>query len=318
MSLVQFLERQRKKGLLGVVKSVRHRSADLIRGEPIPKTVSKPVAKTQVGSAKASPPVDSLPEYLALEERSKIIPDKSSITQFKNRHKGERCFIIGNGPSLNKMDLSLLENEFTFAVNGFFYKSDEIGLVPSYYVVEDSHVMKDNAERINNYRPKIHRFFPTEYKDLVKDNKDTSFFRMNRGFYEGRSPNYGIPRFSTDCAERIYCGQSVTIINLQIAHYMGFSEVYLIGMDFSYTIPDSAKVTGLSIESTEDDPNHFHKDYFGKGKKWHDPQLDRVLLNYRMCDFAYECSGRKIYNASVGGKLEVFDRKDFNSLFPKK
>ena len=62
----------------------------------------------------------------------------------------------------------------------------------------------------------------------------------------------------------------------------GFSEVYLIGMDFSYSLPESTEIEGCNYTSQEDDPNHFHPDYFGKGKKWHDPQLDRVLLNYQL------------------------------------
>lgn len=273
---------------------------------------------TRLGGTVTAPKKPTGPVYLAYEERSKISADRAKLAKFKNYHRGQRCFIIGNGPSLNQMDLKKLENEVTFAVNGFFYKSDEIGLIPSYYVVEDSHVIQDNIERINKYRPKIHRFFPTEYKHMITDFDQTSFFTMNRGFYEKQSPNYGIPRFSTDIVERIYCGQSVTMMNLQLAFYMGFTEVYLIGMDFSYTIPETAKISGMSIESTDDDPNHFHKDYFGKGKKWHDPQLDRVLLNYRMCNFVYECAGRKISNASVGGKLEVFSRVNFDDLFKEK
>ena len=138
---------------------------------------------------------------------------------------------------------------------------------------------------------------------------------MNRGFYEKTSPNYCVPRFSTDISEKIYCGQSVTYVNLQLAFYMGFTDIYLIGMDFSYTIPKSAERKGDLIKSTEDDPNHFHKDYFGKGKTWKDPKLNRVKQNYLMAKLSYESVGRKIWNASFGGKLEVFERCDYNKLF---
>ncbi|MGE0632492.1 MAG: 6-hydroxymethylpterin diphosphokinase MptE-like protein [Pseudobdellovibrionaceae bacterium] len=258
---------------------------------------------------------DQPPWYYWVEEPSRRTPDKGKIRSFKDRYAGQRAFIIGNGPSLNKLDLRKLDNEFTFGVNGIFYATDSTGFVPSFYVVEDSHVINDNIERINNYRAKIHRFFPTHYKHLISDRSQTSLFRMNLGFYNKRSPNYGIPRFSTDCAERIYCGQSVTMINLQLAYYMGFTQIYLIGMDFSYNVPPSATVTGNDILSNEDDPNHFHPEYFGKGKKWHDPQLHRVRMNYQMSRLVYECAGRKIWNATPGGELDVFDRIDYNSLF---
>ncbi len=242
-------------------------------------------------------------------------PDISKIREFKNKYKNKRCFIVGNGPSLNRIDLSKLDHEYSFAVNGIFYKTDSSGYRPSFYMVEDSHVINDNLERINLFEPKIHRFFPIDYYEKITNRKNTSFFRMNRSFYESKSSNFEVPQFSTDFSLQAFCGQSVTMINLQLAYYMGFTEVYLIGMDFSYDIPKSAIVEGANITSTEDDPNHFHPDYFGKGKKWHDPKLENVMKNYQLQKTIYETSGRKIFNATVGGKLEIFDRVEFESLF---
>lgn len=254
--------------------------------------------------------------YKILEEPGKIFGfDKNRLRNLKNIHNGERCFIIGNGPSLNKIDLDKLRSEFTFGVNSIFYKTVETGFFPTYFVVEDTHVMKDNVAEINAYKGPALKFFPSLYKRYISNRDRVLFFNMNRGFYEKKSPNHGVPRFSTDISEKIYCGQSVTMINLQIAFFMGFKEVYLIGMDFSYKIPNNAIVNGNSILSTDDDPNHFHPDYFGKGKSWHDPQLDRVLLNYRFMKLIYEANDRKIYNATVGGELEEFERVEINSLF---
>ena len=242
------------------------------------------------------------------------LPDKKELKELKGKFKDERCFILGNGPSLNKIDLGKLKNEYSFAVNGIFYKTDECGYRPTFYVVEDKAVIADNIEKINSYEAP-YKFFPTHYKNVINKKANTLFFRMNAGYYRKESPNFKIPRFSTDASERLYCGQSVTMINLQLAHYLGFNEVYLLGMDFSYSIPESAVVNGLEILSTEDDENHFHPEYFGKGKTWHDPQLDQVLASYKMMKLAYESSGRKIYNATVGGKLELFERVDFDDLF---
>lgn len=241
-------------------------------------------------------------------------PDTAELAALYNAYKGKRCFIIGNGPSLNKHDLSLLEGEYSFGVNSFYYKTRETGFRPHFYVVEDSSVMKENIEEIKRYQAPF-KFFPTNYKKLHPKERNTLFFRMNRGFYEKSSPNYAVPRFSTDASKVLYCGQSVTYINLQLAYYMGFSEVYLIGMDFSYVIPDSHKRTGDVLLSDTDDPNHFHKDYFGKGKTWKDPKLDRVALNYRLAKLVFEATGRAVYNATVGGSLEIFQRADYQGLF---
>jgi 6-hydroxymethylpterin diphosphokinase MptE-like len=241
------------------------------------------------------------------------LPDVEELAQFHNRFQGQRCFIIGNGPSLNKHDLSLLEGEYSFGVNSFYYKTRESGFRPTFYVVEDSSVMKENIEEVRAYEAP-YKFFPTIYKRLHPKTPNTFFFEMNRGFYERTSPNYAVPRFSTDASNVLYCGQSVTYINLQLAFFMGFTEVYLLGMDFDYVIPKSHKRTGDVLLSDTDDPNHFHKDYFGKGKTWKDPKLERVLMNYRQADIAYSAVERKIYNATVGGKLEVFDRVDYDKL----
>ncbi|MDP2355751.1 MAG: DUF115 domain-containing protein [Beijerinckiaceae bacterium] len=240
-------------------------------------------------------------------------PDSEELMQFYNRFKGQRCFIIGNGPSLNKHDLSLLENEYSFGVNSFYYKTRESGFRPTFYVVEDSSVMKENIAEIRAYEAPF-KFFPTIYRNLHAKTPNTFFFHMNRGFYEKTSPNYAVPRFSTDASKVLYCGQSVTYINLQLAFFMGFTEVYLIGMDFDYVIPESHKRNGDVLLSDTDDTNHFHKDYFGKGKTWKDPKLDRVAMNYRQAKISYEAVGRRIYNATVGGHLEIFPRVDYEIL----
>jgi len=238
------------------------------------------------------------------------------LASLRDKYKGKRCFIVGNGPSLNKCDLSLLKNEFTFAVNGIFYKTDEVGYRPTFYMVEDNHVVADNLKRINSYKCP-YKFFPANYKNLIIPDETTIFIPADLGFYRENHPYYCIPRFSKDVENVIYTGQSVTIMQLQMAYHLGFTEVYLIGMDFSYALPESTKVEGCNYTSQEDDVNHFHPDYFGKGKKWHDPQLDRVLMNYKKCKEEFEADGRKIYNATIGGKLELFERADYNQLFKK-
>jgi hypothetical protein len=239
---------------------------------------------------------------------------KSNFSDLKGAFEGKRVFIVGNGPSLNKHDLSLLKDEYSIAVNGIFYKTKSEGYKPNFYVVEDRHVMQDNLKEINEFDVD-YKFFPVDYKKLISNRKNTKFFKMDKGYYNSTSPYFSVPRFSCDANHKLYCGQSVTMINLQLASYLGFSEVYLIGMDNSYVIPKDASVNGEEIISNSDDPNHFHPEYFGKGKTWHDPHLDRVERTYSYFKLVYETQGRIVKNATVGGSLEVFDRVDYYSLF---
>ena len=257
-----------------------------------------------------SPDPDSV---FQIEEYPQTSFDGLAITRFRDLHRGERCVIIGNGPSLNDLDLTLLAGEHTIGVNGLFYARERMGFDPTYYVVEDTAVVNDNLEQIKAYRAG-HKFFPSIYRSRIGEAPDISYFMMNRGYYEKRSSSFCVPRFSIDAAQRLYTGQSVTAINLQLAYYMGFAEVILIGMDFSYVIPADAERDGDNITSVGDDPNHFHPDYFGRGKVWKDPKLDRVLANYQLAKLMYDADGRRIVNGTPGGKLEMFDRVDYETV----
>ena len=44
----------------------------------------------------------------------------SKLKSLKDSHKGKRCFIIANGPSINSMDLSVLKNELTIGMNRIY------------------------------------------------------------------------------------------------------------------------------------------------------------------------------------------------------
>ncbi len=232
------------------------------------------------------------------------------LAALRDRHRGETAVIIGNGPSLNETELELLTDVPTFGVNAIFLANERLPKPITYYVVEDTMVFKDNLPAIKACDA-VWKLFPTMYRASFNDaelDDQTIFFRMNAGFYGRDTGTKCHPRFSFDATQRLYCGQSVTVINLQLAHWMGFQRVVLIGMDFSYRIPEDADRTGVRIVSRSDDPNHFHPDYFGAGKTWHDPRLDRVLVSYHLADEIYRATGREIINATEGGKLDLFPR----------
>lgn len=239
-----------------------------------------------------------------------LTENERRLAKYRNFHQGQRVFILGNGPSLNLCDLTSLKNEITIGVNSIFLNYDRMGFHPTYYVVEDVFVGEDRANEINSYRGPT-KFFGNYLKYCLDEEISTLW--LNVRF---RYDNYpGFPHFSTDALRMVWVGGTVSYINLQLAYYMGFSEVYLVGFDHSYTIPTEAKMSGTEIISTSADPNHFHPDYFGEGYRWHDPMVDRMEQAYRKAKRYFEADGRKIYNASVGGKLEVFERVDFSSLF---
>ena len=89
---------------------------------------------------------------------------------------------------------------------------------------------------------------------------------------------------------------TVTISLIQIAVYMGFKEIYLLSCDCDYSGPKQ------------------HFTYYGM--KSDSKAGDIMILAYQAAKDYADSHGIKIYNATRGGKLEVFEREDFDSLFP--
>lgn len=249
--------------------------------------------------------------YAAATAGVYLTADQMRLGRLKNRYRGRRCFILGNGPSLTKCDLSLLKGEVTFAVNSIFYLFPQLQWRPTYYVVEDKLVAEDRAEEIKRLTG-MTKIFGAELKYALGGCKDAIWANLIYNF----GPYPGFPHFSKDASRCLWVGGTVSYVCMQLAYHMGCREVYLIGFDHNYEIPPDAQVEGTVITSASEDPNHFHPDYFGKGYRWHDPMVERMAKAYRRAREVFEADGRKICNATVGGKLDVFTRVDYEGLFP--
>ncbi len=233
--------------------------------------------------------------------------NEKRIYRLKGIHRGARCFIVGNGPSLNDTDLRKLTSEITFGVNSVFLNTQ--GFIPRYYVVEDVFVAEDRAREINEYKGPV-KFFGNYLRYCLKGD---DILWLNVIFRYHSYP--GFPHFSKNALRRLWVGGTVSYLCMQLAYYMGCAEVYLVGFDHRYAISEKEASQGNRIVSERDDPNHFHKDYFGKGYRWHHPQTERMEKAYREAREVFEKSGRRIYNATQGGSLEIFKRIPYDSLF---
>lgn len=237
--------------------------------------------------------------------------DLPALTPFAGRHRGARCFILGGGPSLKNIDPAPLRNEVTFAVNGIFLIYDWLGFEPTYYVVEDFLVFEDRWQDILARVQASTCFFPVQFRQPPFDRPSHHYFRAIYDF----DPRAGFPRFSTNAARLLWIGGTVTYICLQLAFYMGFREIYLLGLDHNYQRPAHVAAEGEVWTSHGADPNHFHPDYFGPGYRWHDPRVGRMEAAYRKARGVCDQHGVRVANATVGGHLEVFERVDYASLF---
>ena len=67
--------------------------------------------------------------------------------------------------------------------------------------------------------------------------------------------------------------------------------------------------------SQGDDPNHFDPHYFGKGFRWQLPDLETSETAYNMAKCQFEIDDREIVDATVDGKLQVFNKVGYKTLF---
>jgi len=222
------------------------------------------------------------------------------LKKFKDIHKGERCVIIGNGPSLRKMDLAFLSKETTFGLNRIYLLTEELNFDISYFVVSARLVMEQFAEEIQN-RVHCPKFVAFRGRKYFAPDDSLSFFNELWG--------WGFP---ADITYGLYGGHTVTYAAMQIAFYMGFEEVILIGVDHNFVAKGQPNSDAV-MEAP--DMNHFSPTYFGKGVRWQLPDLEGSEIAYRVAKVAFEKNGRRILDATVGGKLTVFPKVDYRAYF---
>jgi len=235
-----------------------------------------------------------------------IFPSKFSLDNrlklksFKDIHKGKRCFIIANGPSLNKTDLKLLENEIKIGMNRIYLLEKKQGFLPDYLVVTDVKIQLKQF---------VDEYEAVQIKHFYNWNARNLFSRKENRYYFKESFKVN---FKNDFSKIIGTGKSVTFTCLQLAYYMGFTEVYLIGKDHSYNIDG---IPHTSVVSNGEESNHFIEGYFKKGMRWDVPDYSGEEYAYKIAKRIFESDGRIIYDATIDGKLKVFIKVDYYSLF---
>lgn len=236
-----------------------------------------------------------------LVERS--VPMVESV---RNIHEGHRCFIIGNGPSLIASDLDRLKNEICFGANRIYKIFDKTNWRPTYYCVGDDTLIRNSAKVINE---KIvqKKYVGLNKIEIIPKLKDAvySYFSEEEDSHDPDDPI--LPKFSDDITKCYYQGFTVTYMSLQLAVYMGFKEIYLLGVDNNYSVMIDPSGKVVRQDGVAD---HFSSDYQTEVI----PTLYKFTYAYMAAKKYTDAHGIKIINATRGGKLEVFPREDFDEL----
>lgn len=218
----------------------------------------------------------------------------------RDRHRGETAVMIGNGPSVRPDDLDRLGGALTFSFNRFHLAHPLTTHRPTYTVVADAQMLERfGAEIASHSGGEV--FLASPYRPAWVAS-DFTWVQLRR-----TDPF----EFSTVAHRFISPGGSVVVAALQIAFFMGVRTVHLYGMDHHFSwdpIPGEEKLV-------HGEGNHFIDDYRA-GEAWYRPERLEIDEALAICGDAFGADGRRITNATRGGALDLFERMDFDALFP--
>lgn len=249
------------------------------------------------------------------------------IAALAGLHAGRRAFIIGNGPSINGQDLTLLRNEITFVTNWFVNHPRFTEINPAYYCVS-SHEMfggwnnpepsanPDWLKAMTALAGRSHKIFSFRFKDYIDSSRifpagecDYLLFDRPKQLVDARGD------INLDLSQPMDDGYTgIITFCLPLALHLGIREIYLIGCDCDY---------GLA---TPEAPKKYFYDYsrhttnttkYDSLKRiWADN--GPIFQAYQVVAERFAAAGARIVNCTAGGRLEVFPRARYETVVGRK
>lgn len=228
----------------------------------------------------------------------KRVTPYDKLKHFKDKHKGERCFLVATGPSLLIEDLEKLKDEITFSMNTIFLAFNETAWRPTYYGIQFPDLFTKYKTQIDSLEVD-YKFIGDVISKKVNVSEEYYTYPLNLLNHNMIHKKYHT-KFSDDAFAVVYDGYTITYSIIQLAAYMGFEEIYLIGVDCNYS---------------SNTINHF-KDY-GIVDPNYSSTSEKMISAYRVAKEYADQNNIKIYNATRGGMLEVFERVDLDRVVEK-
>ena len=265
-------------------------------------------------------------QYLSLPSKTKRILCYNK--SFKKMYMGRRCFILGNGPSLNLYDLSVLKNEVVFCVNEFVRYNELEKIVPDYYLLADPKFFDLDENNVGDKEllDKFHYFFSGHTStrvftplDAIHSIEKYGWLEQACFFKQGKAStlsNFRMIAFTRVIPEM----QAVVQYAILLAVYMGFNEIYLIGTDQTNILGNIKAY----IDNEEASEYAFELDE--KQKKWKNQKLTYYSLTQTLKGYArifelYELLGFfcwenqiKLYNCSPTTLIQGIPKYDFHNI----
>lgn len=236
--------------------------------------------------------------------KSKALSKRNGV--LKDKHAGERCFILGTGPSLRDVDLSFIKNEIVFGVN-FFYKSDIINEIkPQYYCLYDDIFHGKNIDDTRDVFDKLPETTFFVRTKTFKSFKQHGFLNGNIYFQSCNVFQHG-DYIKVDMTKNMTAPYNVVLGCIQTAIYMGFKEIYLLGCDYN-------SFASLKVEHFYDNKSH---DVPSRQRSLGTEMKEYTMVTYH--HYALEKYAKqnniRIYNITNNSLLDAYERKNYIDLF---
>ncbi|MBU9818850.1 DUF115 domain-containing protein [Rahnella sp. BCC 1045] len=215
----------------------------------------------------------------------------NSIRNIKNTEIGKRVFILANGPSINTHDLNFLKNEIVIGMNASTLLEKKYDFSSKYYVISDTRFLQHPEKKPFGTNLLSHSTIRILRKELEEfDDKDIS----NKTYYVNALKRDG---FSENLSAGYFFGCTTTMLAIQLAYYLGASEIYLLGCDLRYS---------------HESPRFYKESH---------PQLEDSFTSVQIWNILNASTiigkeGRKLINCSPRSFLRPhIDYIEFDSLF---
>lgn len=254
-----------------------------------------------------------------------------NLSSLKGKYTGKRIFLVGNGPSLKKTPLDLLQGEYTLAMNRINLVYRTTKWRPTFFVATTDDIRtipefrKDVMETIELGVP---TFAWDLFEKFIGKRDNVYYLNCHLDYNDGLPDSSPLEWLSDDITKGVYKFGTSMLPAMQVILYLGFDTIYLIGADLGYndsfmyrvlTHPTAQRIAKrlrvhrlrLKVLARNFDRNHFSTSYGSAQARKAEVINQRMIEAHRAIKAVTDDRGVKVFNASLGGKLDVYPRKSF-------
>ena len=235
------------------------------------------------------------------------------LADLRDKFTGKRVYVIGNGPSLSRTPMDMLIGEYSIAMNRIAAIYKQTKWRPDFFVCTTTNVRKPDWHKdiMRTIDQDIVTFAWDQLRETIGEKNNIYYLNCTHGSETTDQPL--LEWWSDDISERVCKYGTSMLVAMQIAFYLGFGEIYIVGADLGFTDSIFTKLfrrARLKKIAQLFDKNHFFPGYGSPGgsAKYFNRNMTAA---HQLIKKVADRKKIKIFNATLGGKLNVYPRVDF-------